>query len=218
MTSHFAGWLLLLLVSLCSLPMVAQNNIGDPFSGSARSSSDMASTYVPLDSWIYPTLERFEALGYLQTGILGLRPWTRLECTRLVMEIDELSGGELPNDLQRQYRDLKVEFAPDLNRLQSASNRSAELESTYYRNTWIAGSPLNDGYHFAQTIANNFGRPYGNGNNLYAGGAARATARFVAVYVSGEYQRSTPGISLSTAAQQAVAQADFTPLPAESPA
>jgi Capsule assembly protein Wzi len=189
-----------------------------PFPGNTRNSSNMASTYVPLDSWVYPTLGRFEALGYLQTGFLGLRPWTRLECTRLLMEIDELSGGELPPNLERQHRDLAVEFAPELKRLESDTSKSAELESAYYRGTWIAGIPLSDGYHFAQTLTNNFGRPYGEGDNLYVGGATRAAVSIFAFYVSGEYQGSAPGITLSPSAQQAIAQADFSPTAAAGPA
>lgn len=204
-------------ICFCSLCAAAQNPSPDPFPVNTRTTSNMASTYVPLDSWVYPTLGRFEALGYLQTGFLGLRPWTRLECTRLVMEIDELSGGELPADLKVQYRDLKIEFAPELKRLVSGSSKNAELESTYYRDTWISGTPLNDSYHFSQSLTNNFGRPYGEGNNLYVGGAIRATASIFAFYVSGEYQSSARGITLSASAQQAVARADFTPVAAQGP-
>ncbi len=47
------------------------------------------STYVPLDSWIYPALERLAALGYIHTQFAGIRPWTRLECARLIDEAGE---------------------------------------------------------------------------------------------------------------------------------
>ncbi len=217
MCLRFVAWTLFLLISATNLRAFAQGPTADPFAAGTRSSSQMASTYVPLDSWVYPTLERFEALGYLQTGFLGLRPWTRMECTRLLIEIDELSGGELPADLKRQYRDLTIEFAPELRRLGSGSTKSAELESAYYRGTWIGGTPLTDGYHFAQTLTNDFGRPYGQGNNLYVGGATRATASVFAFYVSGEYQSTGPGITLSPGAQQAIAQADFAPSAAQGP-
>ncbi len=46
----------------------------------------MASPYVPLDSWIYPALERLIAFGYIDSAIAGMRPWTRLECARLLNE------------------------------------------------------------------------------------------------------------------------------------
>src|SRR6266446_741626 len=59
--------------------------LGRFFSGErSHSSAYMGSPYVPLDSWVYPVLDRLIALGYIHTAILGLRPWTRLECARLV--------------------------------------------------------------------------------------------------------------------------------------
>ncbi|HET7102170.1 MAG TPA: phosphatase PAP2 family protein, partial [Terriglobia bacterium] len=49
-----------------------------------RRPENMGSPYVPLDSWVYPAIERLGAMGYVQTAMLGMRPWTRLECARLV--------------------------------------------------------------------------------------------------------------------------------------
>jgi hypothetical protein len=213
-----ASWIVLGFISFCDLSMIAQSSASDPFPINTGNTSNMASTYVPVDSWVYPALERLEALGYLQTGFLGLRPWTRMECTRLVMEVDELSGGELPGNVKSLYRDLTIEFAPELKRIESGTRKSADLESAYYRSTWINATPLSDGYHFAQALTNNFGRPYGEGNNSYAGGAARATIGPFAFYVSAEYQESGPGMTLPTSAQQAIAQADLTPSAAEAPA
>lgn len=43
--------------------------------------SSSGSTYVPLDSWIYPALDRLQALGYVDFAYLGLRPWTRSSIT-----------------------------------------------------------------------------------------------------------------------------------------
>ena len=57
----------------------------------------MGSPYVPLDSWIYPALERLAALGYIDSAIVGMRPWTRMECARQVSEaadrIDDDEAG-----------------------------------------------------------------------------------------------------------------------------
>jgi hypothetical protein len=41
--------------------------------------SDMASTYVPLDSWVDPAFERLAAGGNVQTTFFSLRPWARLK-------------------------------------------------------------------------------------------------------------------------------------------
>ncbi len=41
----------------------------------SRSPAYMGSPYVPLDSWIYPAIERLAAFGFVRTASLGLRPW-----------------------------------------------------------------------------------------------------------------------------------------------
>ena len=115
----------------------------------------MGSPYVPLDTWIYPALDRLAALGYVQTGFAGMRPWTRMECARLVEEAggliqqDDLEHGEAV----RLYRDLAKEFSAEVGLLAGGRNVGAEVESIYTRFTGIAGTPLSDGYHFGQTIA-----------------------------------------------------------------
>src|SRR5512146_2407792 len=55
----------------------------------SKSPANMGSTYVPLGSWVYPTIDRLAALGYVQTSFAGQRPWTRMECARLVSEAEE---------------------------------------------------------------------------------------------------------------------------------
>ena len=54
-----------------------------------RNPNYMASPYVPIDSWIYPALQRLIALGYMESSMLGMRPWTRMACARLVEEAEE---------------------------------------------------------------------------------------------------------------------------------
>jgi len=50
----------------------------------------MGSPYVPLDSWIHPAFACLIALGSVRSAIVGQRPWTRLECTRLLNEANDL--------------------------------------------------------------------------------------------------------------------------------
>jgi hypothetical protein len=52
-------------------------------------SSNMASTYVPIESWVYPAVERLALAGYIQTAFAGQRPWTRMEIARLIGEAQE---------------------------------------------------------------------------------------------------------------------------------
>jgi hypothetical protein len=49
-----------------------------------RPPDKMGSPYVPLDSWVYPAIEKLAAFGYIQTAFLGLKPWTRIECAQLI--------------------------------------------------------------------------------------------------------------------------------------
>jgi len=183
-----------------------------------REPGNMASTYVPLDSWVYAAFDRLAALGYLETDFSDLRPWTRMECARLVMEAaDRTADGDSDREASDLYRSLSREFALELRREDGARNTGMQIESVYSQMTTVSGKPLTDGYHFAQTITNNFGRPYGEGVNSYSGGTLRAQAGWLAFYVRGEYQTSGTTLQPSPAAQAAIARADFTPTAAAGP-
>jgi membrane-associated phospholipid phosphatase len=159
----------------------------------AHSPSLMGSPYVPLDSWIYPALERLAALGYVKTASLGIRPWTRLECARLVSEASELQpDADSPSEVQQLYGALSEEFAHDSELISGARNLGAQLESVYSRSLEISGTPLTDNYHFGQTLLNDYGRPYEQGFNAVAGASGWSTAGPFVVYVRGEYQ-AAPG-------------------------
>ena len=128
----------------------------------------IGSPYVELDSWIYPALERLAALGYVHSEFSDMRPWTRVECARMVQEagpvLDVDAGGS--SEAQGFYAALRNEFQNELGELSGAEGeRTVRLESLYSRATGISGQPLNDSYHFGQTILNNYGRPYQEGFN-----------------------------------------------------
>ncbi|TAM84189.1 MAG: phosphatase PAP2 family protein [Acidobacteria bacterium] len=181
-----------------------------------RQPERMGSPYVPLDSWVYPAIARLEAMGYVQTGMLGMRPWTRLECARLVEEAVDHQRA-LENDPpvpDRLIDSLQREFAGDFALLGGARNRSAELESMYTRFTGISGQPLSEGYHFGQTIINDFGRPYGEGFNSVSGISGWASSGPFTAYLRGEYQHAPAGPELPLGARQFIQTADYgLPLP-----
>jgi hypothetical protein len=56
--------------------------------GEELNPDSLGSTFVPLDSWIYPELKRLAALGYIKSQFTGLMPWTRAECRRQIDEAD----------------------------------------------------------------------------------------------------------------------------------
>jgi len=178
----------------------------------------MGSPYIPLDSWIYPALERLAALGYVNSAIVGMRPWTRMECARQVSEASDRVVEDEPgqdggtNEGARLYRELLGEFRYEVDWLGGGDNAELRLESTYTRSTAIAGKPLTDGYHFGETITNDFGRPEEQGFNNISGLSGWAADGPFAVYVRSEYQHSPSAPALPASAREAISQADFGPL------
>jgi len=179
----------------------------------SRNPNYMASPYVPLDSWIYPALERLVALGYVKSEILGMRPWTRMQCARLLQDAEDKfpDNGAGEGEAGKLYATLTGEFGTEVARLDGAANVSARVESVYTREMGISGTPLRDGYHFGQTVINDYGRPYWEGVNDITGVTADAEAGPVSFYFRGEYQHAPAMPSYSAQALSAVAAADFTP-------
>jgi membrane-associated phospholipid phosphatase len=172
----------------------------------------MGSPYVPLDSWIYPALERLAALGYVKTTTLGMRPWTRLECARLVGEASELQpDADAPSEVQQLYSALSQEFAHDSDLAGGERHVDTQLESVYARSLAISGKPLTDNYHFGQTLLNDHGRPYEQGFNAVAGASGWTTAGPFIVYMRGEYQASPSAPSLSPTALAFISSEDGLP-------
>jgi hypothetical protein len=170
----------------------------------------MGSPYVPLDSWVYPALDRLTALGFIHDGFADMRPWTRMDCARQIKEAaDGLADETAESEAVRLYQSLHNEFAIEIGLLDGGTNQEVRLESAYTRSTEIAGKPLTDGYHFGQTIINDFGRPEERGFNDVLGMSGWAAYGPITVYVRGEYQHSPPAPALPLLARQAISFADF---------
>ncbi|MGH9495043.1 MAG: capsule assembly Wzi family protein [Candidatus Sulfotelmatobacter sp.] len=177
-----------------------------------RTPSFMGSPYVPLDSWVYPAIERLAALGYVKTDSLGMRPWTRLECTRLVSEAADFSADvDGPAQLQELFHALSEEFAAESVLMSGEQNAHAQIESVYQRSMAISGKPLTDGYHFGQTVLDNFGRPFQQGFNNVSGTSAWAVAGPFVIYARGEYQYSPSGPAPSQGVLDFISSADSLP-------
>jgi Capsule assembly protein Wzi/PAP2 superfamily len=165
--------------------------------------SNMGSPYVPMDSWVYSAFERLAAMGYVNSGMFGMRPWTRLECARLLNEsennrIDDSNSSEAA----KTYVQLSKEFAGELEEMSGGENRGAKVESVYTSVTGISGQPLTDSFHFGQTIINDYGRPYEEGLNSTDGFSTWATEGHLVVYMRAEYQHAPSASALSASARQ----------------
>jgi len=186
----------------------AWRSISDLFRGDGtRSPANLGSPYVPLDSWVYPAFDRLAALGAIDTGFAGMRPWTRSECARLLVEADgpvnqEGKGG---SEAANTYQLLEAEFREELEGQDGDQPFRWKLESVYSRVTGISGEPLVDGNHFGQTLINDFGRPYQEGFNNIDGFSAWATSGHLVGYVRAEYQHAPSAPALPEAARQFIA-------------
>jgi membrane-associated phospholipid phosphatase len=183
----------------------------------SREPGNMGSPSVPLDSWIYPAMERLIALGYIQSADLGMRPWTRMECARLLEEAHQYMRDDVGNHNDKDkesgkiYAALAEEFSDETARFGGDANLGVSLDSIYARVTGISGTPLHDGFHFGQTIINDYGRPYAQGWNNVTGFSGHAMAGPLSFYVQAEYQHAPSYSGLSPLAAQVVQTADGLP-------
>ncbi len=165
---------------------------------SVQSTRSAGSTYIPMDSWIYPALWRLYALGYLDTAYLGMRPWTRLSVLHMLGGIRENIadfGGGTSDEAAPIFLALVRELGPDA----EASGVHAELDTVYSRFLGITDTPLNDSWHLGQTIINDYGRPYQAGINNSSGVSGRAEYGRFTLYARGEYQRAPSAAGYSMA-------------------
>lgn len=180
-----------------------------------RSPQNMGSPFVVLDSWVYPALEKLAALGLIETAFTGLKPWTRMECAQLTeqagesLQRQEGSSSDLA-DLQAR---LQREFAYEFGLLDGQPNATVSIESIYTRGVSASGSVLTDGYHFGQTLAYDFGRPFQRGANGQTGGSFYAALGPAAIYVRAEFQHAPSAPPLSDAVRNFISTADLVPVP-----
>src|SRR5260370_788151 len=193
-------------------------SISQIFRGDGNSSpANQGSPYVPLDSWIYPALDRLIGMGMIDSAFSGVRPWARSECARILAEATD-RVGEGPAEAQRIYQLLETEFKEDLEGESTAAPFRARLESTYTRFTEISGEPLTSGYPFGQTLINDFGRPYERGFNSVTGFSAWTTAGRWVGYVRAEYQQSPSAPALPESARSIIPGIlPFNPAPPATP-
>ncbi len=159
------------------------------------------STFVSMDSWVYPALERIGSMGLIPSQSVSIRPWTRQECRRQLREAEgNLRGfGSMDHDVEDSVRAEAERLFPDLERelLEPAGAATAVLDSVYVREGAIAGPALSDGFHFGQTWWNDFGRPLGRGNSVLVGYSVRAVAgRFF--FGSRQELQTDPGLPAVT--------------------
>lgn len=174
-----------------------------------RALGGLGSTYIPLDSWMYPELLRLYSLGYLDTTFLGLRPWTRKSVAHMLEQTaGQLTDAPENDEALEIYLAVERELARDQEGPGARKSGTVELDSVYTRMMGISGLPLRDSFHLGQTIVNDYGRPYQEGFNNSTGVSARTEVGRFSFYARGEYQYSPSAAGLSDSLVQTLAAVD----------
>jgi len=177
----------------------------------ARYLTAAGSTYIPVDSWVYPAALRLFSKGYLDSAFLDLRPWTRLSLAHMLERCADKINDSDDEEARTIFQALQDEVNPDIEAIANSKHGTAELESIYTRPLGIAGLPLRDSYHAGLTVINDYGRPYQSGFNLITGFSARAEAHRFSFYFRGEYQHSPSATGYSIPVAQTLSEVDLTP-------
>ena len=178
-------------------------------------SGNSGSTFVPLDEWEYPVIDRLIAAGLVRTQILGIKPYTRTAMADMVSEAEYRmeDNPKIDSTLRDDVAKLRVEFSEELGLESRVENKTLRLpEEVYTRMMYISGTPLTDSYHFGQTIINDYGRPYQSGFNEVTGFRARAVNGRYAFYVNGEYQHAPGAAADPLSVRQVIADVDLNPV------
>ncbi|MDE1155689.1 MAG: capsule assembly Wzi family protein [Acidobacteriaceae bacterium] len=152
----------------------------------------LGSSYIPVDSPIYPMALRLYSLGYLNTAFLSMRPWTRRSLLHMIeeTEIDVMAdGNEEAMEILAKLKSYLADEDPN----RPLHQATFGFDQYYTRLMGISGQTLRDSYHLGQTIANDYGRPYQEGfNNITGFSSTNEWWRF-SLNIRGEYQHSPSG-------------------------
>jgi hypothetical protein len=75
-----------------------------------RSGESLGSTYIPVDSWIYPALLRLYSLGYLDTAFLSMRPWTRRSVEHMLDKPENSVRQEGSDEARESFAKHRMEI------------------------------------------------------------------------------------------------------------
>jgi hypothetical protein len=168
-----------------------------------------ADVYVPMDSWVYPALDRLHGLGYLDTGFLGLRPWTKRSIQRMLDVTSQAEGIQSNTQAFEILASLRREFDQEDD---DAGFLSCGVENLYSRLQGISGLTLRDSFHLGQTIANDYGRPYEPGFNTVDGASGSVQYGRFSLYARGEYQHGPSAAGYSPELVATLSAIDQVPL------
>ncbi|MDT8396934.1 MAG: capsule assembly Wzi family protein [bacterium] len=172
-------WFILLLIVSCCLT-------------SSPASAAPVSASVPLDSWVYPALDKLSALGLIESALQGSRPYSRSETARQVREaMDRSQAHPAPTVAGELVERLRTEFNAELSEQTSSDKpgywkplRELQIQGIFRdgESTSYAGSGI-DAAQFPLNT-NNYGLRYEDGGSVQAilSTDARFLGRFLLEY------------------------------------
>jgi len=181
-------------------PIGAYAAYGNP---DAPPADHLGSTYIPVDSWMYPAMTRLYSLGYVDTMFLGMRPWTRRSVLHMLLESENDILQDRNPEAEGILNDVLEELRAEVPSGDMPRGAVFGLYSAYTRVMGIGGPVLRDSFHLGQAINNDYGRPYATGfNNITGFASLNEWGRF-SLHVRGEYQHapSTTGYPVAVADQ-----------------
>ena len=173
----------------------------------AGASDPLGSTYIPLDSFVYPLALRLYSMGYLDSAFINMRPWTR----RSLLHRLNAAADRITSDNDEQATAILDSLESYLDAEQSGTaGRGAVygIDSVYTRLLGVNGQTLRDGYHLGQTLVNDYGRPYQPGLNNITGFSTVNEEGPFSLYVRGEYQHAPSATGYSAALSQQLSLID----------
>ena len=173
------------------------------------------SPFIPVDSWIYPSLLRLHSLGFLDHVFLDLRPWTRASIGNMLRNVNEKLETEPSDRRNANYEEarkifdaLKYELNFDSKNDCIIDDSNGQIESTYSAVRAISGTSLHDSYHLGSTIVNDYDRPYAHGINNYSGVSGYASRGRFLLYARAELQASGSSAGYLNALAQELSNLD----------
>ncbi len=164
------------------------------------------STYIPVDSWVYPKVMRLYGMGYIDTMYLAMRPYTR----RSLLHMLQVSQDAILSSNDSEAQDILAALMNELSDEGVAENAVRGtvygVQSIYTRVQGVSGNILQDSYHLGQTFFDDYGRPHESGFNNVTGFSTVNERGPFSLYVRGEYQHapSATGYSLALSNQLAL--------------
>jgi len=196
------------------IPVGSSKSIFDyekPSEDAVGAADPLGSTYIPVDSIVYPMVLRLYSMGYLNTAFINMRPYTRRSLLHMLNATHDAIMADGNEEAEGILASLQTYLSAELPALGKARGTVYGIDTVYTRFMGIHGQTLRDSYHLGQTVANDYGRPYQPGFNNITGFSTTSEMGMFSLYVRGEYQHSPSGSGYSQALTSQLSALDGVP-------